>query len=89
MASANAGDEAALRRLLREHEELMRDLVAPYRHRPLSLDDLLQVATEASLESFRRYKPEPSARLGTFAYRRIKGALADAVRNEGRVPAIG
>ena len=70
--------------LLLAHEGLLRHLVRPYRSRALSMDDLIQVATAAFLEAFSRYEPGSAARLGTFAYRRIQGALADAVRDEGR-----
>jgi RNA polymerase sigma factor (sigma-70 family) len=86
---ARSGDEAAVAELVDRHAWLLEKLARRHRGRELPLEDLLQIGRVALLESISRYSPDRRTRLSTFAYKRIAGALADAVRNAGRALELG
>jgi RNA polymerase sigma factor (sigma-70 family) len=67
---------------LHHHLALVRHLAArllPWFRPYVELDDLVAVGVEALLRSAERYDPARGTSLGTFAYRRVRGAMCEAV----------
>jgi RNA polymerase sigma factor (sigma-70 family) len=81
---ARGGDARARAKLVASHERAIKGLAQRFLGRQVEFDDLMQTGRAAFLEALARFDPDREARLWTFAWRRVAGALADAARNSGR-----
>lgn len=88
--SDSAADTDA--KLVAEHAPLVRRLALQLYHE-LELrgwmDDLVAAGNQGLLEAHRRFDASRGAKLSTFAYYRIRGAMIDAVRRSGYASASG
>lgn len=55
----------------------------------LDRDDLIQEGFVALLEASKRWNPEFETRLSTFAFKRIRGAMVDAILHTNRSRTLG
>jgi RNA polymerase sigma factor for flagellar operon FliA len=75
------------RDLVHQHLDLVRLIARRVRReleRRIDLEDLEAHGTEGLLQAARRYNPRRGASFATFAGHRIRGAMYDAVRAQGR-----
>src|SRR5262249_36173132 len=75
------------RDLVHQHLDLVRLIARRVRRalaRRVELEDLEAHETEGLLQAARRYDPRRGASFATFAGHRIRGAMYDAVRAQGR-----
>lgn len=80
---------AAAEQHLRNHEPLVRRIAQRIRSRTpdsVQLDDLVQVGMIAVAEAMSRFDERRGASFGTYASRRIEGAMLDSLRQDDRLP---
>jgi RNA polymerase sporulation-specific sigma factor len=85
IAAAQAGDELAFRRLLRNHQRLLEQQAARFYLPGGDADDVLQEARIGFANAVRAYRPERGASFPSFARRCIASQLATALTAATRV----
>ncbi|MGO5000404.1 FliA/WhiG family RNA polymerase sigma factor [Oceanisphaera sp. W20_SRM_FM3] len=68
---------------LNQYLPLVKRVLGQLRHQTNTLidaDDLAQIGIMGLLEALRRYGGEPDASFGSFAYKRVRGAILDELR---------
>ncbi len=83
-AYGTAGDrESAIRQLVVSHLPLVKHIVSQIDRSgngAISTDDLISAGTVGLVEAAHRYDPSQNTKFVTFAYRRVKGAVIDCLR---------
>lgn len=68
---------------LNQYLPLVKRVLGQLRHQTnilMDADDLAQIGIMGLLEALRRYGGEPDASFGSFAYKRVRGAILDELR---------
>lgn len=64
---------------IEQNLKLVIHIAAKYRNRGVSIDDLISAGNEGLMESVKRFDPELGVKFASFAIKRIKGRILDAI----------
>lgn len=86
---AEAGDEAAMERLVASHLRFVVKIARSYRGWGLPMSDLVQEGTLGLVQAVRRFDPDRGVRLSTYAAWPVRAAIQDAALRSWSVVRLG
>lgn len=86
---AEAGDDAAMERLVTSHLRFVIKIARSYRGWGLPMSDLVQEGTLGLVQAVRRFDPDRGVRLSTYAAWPVRAAIQDAVLRSWSVVRLG
>lgn len=82
---AQAGDEAALERLVVENMGLVRSLAVKFRDRGTEMEDLIQIGTLGMIKAIHSFDPQRGTAFSTYAVPLIVGEIRRHLRDDGLI----
>ncbi len=86
---AEAGDDAAMERLVASHLRFVVKIARSYRGWGLPMSDLVQEGTLGLVQAVRRFDPDRGVRLSTYAAWPVRAAIQEAVLRSWSVVRLG
>ncbi len=86
---AEAGDDAAMERLVTSHLRFVIKIARSYRGWGLPMSDLVQEGTLGLVQAVRRFDPDRGVRLSTYAAWPVRAAIQDAALRSWSVVRLG
>ena len=85
LACAQAGDDAAMDKLVRHNTALVKSIVKKYLGRGVEYDDLFQIGCLGLVKSIKHYDASFNVRFSTYAVPMIAGEIKRFLRDDGMI----